>query len=224
MFKSRYDGPAVTLKRIEESGAQIERRAGEGFSALLKPLDNALQGTIGWIEKLDEGHKGLADAVLLVTGSMAGLGAALAAIGFLAPAITSGAGLLGGALLPAAGAATLLGIPAAVGYSIYRDWGNGTNYSDPSFQPEFGIPLMNQDDWDSRHPPTPHEAGHMVRSPRQSGIGSHWDWQPANSGATNGTLEINIHTDPGTQAEVKNAPEGVMINQRTDPGQTLGRP
>ena len=221
-FNTAANGPAGGVRRVEEGATQIERRAGEGFSALLRPLDEALQGTIAWIGKLDEGNKGLVDNVLLVTGGMAGLGAALAAIGFLAPPIAAGAGLM----TPIVTGAALLAAPAAAAYTVYRDWGNGTlNYGDPSYQPEFGIPLMNQEEWDSRHTATPPSAGRMIRAPRhEGGVGQHWQWEPANSGATHGTLEINIHTEPGTLAEVGRAPEGVMINSRTNPGMTLGRP
>jgi hypothetical protein len=233
-FNTASSGPEGGVRRVEEGAVQLERRAGEGFSAILGPLDRALQGTIGWIGKVDEGNKGLFDAVLGVTGGMAGLGAALAALGFVAPAVGAGAALVAGAA-PTTGAATLIGIPAAVGYHVYRHWGDGGDYNDPTFAPEFGTGgLMTQEDIDRVNPPKPpSKPGHMVRSPRASGVGTHWEWQddapaspwaPVSGAAAKGTLDITIHTDANTQAEVSHPPEGVRINIPTNPGQTLGRP
>lgn len=227
-FKTASEGPEGGVRRVGEGMEQLVRRAGEGFAGILAPLDSALQGMVGWIDKVDDGHKGLVDTILGVTAGMAGLGAALAAIGFVAPAVAGGAALVGGAALPALAAGTILGIPAYVGYGIYKHWGDGGDYTDPSFAPEFGTgPLMTQADWDARHPARPPSR---PWSWVDEGSGAPWaphpaaPWAPVSGAAPNGTLEINIHTDAGTQAEVGRPPGGIMINTHTNPGQTLGRP
>ena len=127
---------------------QITDILGHGFLPVLKGLNVGLQGFLSNIQILDDRFPGLSDKLLIGVGGLLAFGAALAAVGFVWPAITSGfglfvgllklawmpmglllrslaslAGLLGAGMGIAIGLQVLVLAFVAAAYDIYAHWG-----------------------------------------------------------------------------------------------------
>ena len=94
---SAMSSPEVTLRKGEESLTQLGKRVGEGFEPVVETIVKGLEGMVHGVNGIDEKLPGFNDAVLKVTGGLLAVGTGLAGIGLIAPAITAGAALIGGA-------------------------------------------------------------------------------------------------------------------------------
>ena len=178
---------------IGEVGTQVEDRLGRGFEPIIGRLAELGTSFVANIGKIDDKFPGLIDSVLVVTGSMIALGAALAAIGVVGPAIGTGIGIaatgIAGITNPFTAIAALPALLMAKAWSERHEGEDvNPNTQVPYFDPN-GIPAYI--------------------APDQGGAGS------ANE------LHVRVSTDPGTDAKIISSTPGMNI--RLDPGTTTTR-
>ncbi|HQU16622.1 MAG TPA: phage tail tape measure protein [Gammaproteobacteria bacterium] len=133
-FQTMFGSLGVQMDLLTEKMAQLNQRAGEGFAPLMKPVNMAIDALMSGIGRLDQSFPGLGDAVLMVTGGLLGLASLLAGLGFIAPAVAGGWGLVGGGAMLAGAGAVLAspavltaGVGAVAGGSLYL----GSKYETP---------------------------------------------------------------------------------------------
>jgi hypothetical protein len=200
-FLTALAAPLVKQNTGIEAATQLERRAGEGFEPIVDRLVAAGKSLVGTVELLDKKFPGLGDAVLTVTGGMIALGSALAAIGFIAPAVAGGAAVVGGV------GAAVVSVPVTLAAAPFAGLGvaiasgeHPAQYplADPSAETAFPLPV-------DLTPPatTPPPA----------------EKQSSNNGS--GDVKVTIHNAaPGTSAAVERRNRRIHL----DPGQTLMLP
>ena len=191
----------------------MERRVGEGFTPLLTPINAGLDGILAATKTLDQIVPGFNTAVLSLTGALLSGVAALATIGFVAPAVKAGAGILAGAAgaaggVPAAAFGTLLGI-AKIGSDHEKE----------------GAPLLENLNKERR------SLDGGPNGPLHDGFGP--DGRPLDDpGAADShgrnilapapppppqTLNIQLHADPGTRAGIIDATPGLRVTLPAGP-------
>jgi hypothetical protein len=202
-FDTAHAAPLVTQNTGKEAATQLERRAGEGFEPIVDRLVAAGKSLVGAVEMLDKRFPGLGDAVLTVTGGMLALGSALAAIGFIAPAVAGGAAVVGGI------GAAVVSVPVTLAAAPFAGLGvaiasgeHPAQYplADPSAETAFPLPV-------DLTPPatTPPPAAN----------------QSSSTGDGSGDVKVTIHNAaPGTSAAVERRNRRFHL----DPGQTLMLP
>lgn len=97
-FDDQWRGPAQELARLLDRIEGFGDRIGGAFASNLRPLNDflgRLESGIAWI---DERFPGAIDQALALAGAGIVLVGALGAIGFAAPAVMAGLGLIGGAI------------------------------------------------------------------------------------------------------------------------------
>ncbi len=196
-FQEAMRDLSSNLNLLKEGVTQVVDRLGRGFSPVLSVANFGLGKLVTGMEELDKKFPGVADAALAVTGGMLALGAALATIGFVAPAVAAGGSLVAGA---AAGIGLLnpftlvTALPAYLGYKAWGERHEGENVDPntqvPYFDPN-GIPAVSSFDTAQPHQP--------------------------------GELHVRISSDPGTKAEVTHASPGIFFTI-PNPGRVTGQP
>jgi hypothetical protein len=210
-FDTASRAPEVKLRSGTEAAEQLERRAGEGFNPVVQRLVDGLKAVVGGVESVDRTMPGFADATLSVTAGLLSLAAALSAIGFIAPAVKAGAGLVGGAASGLGLLNPFTLVTALPAYLMYKAWGErheGENVDPATQVPYFdpnGIPAITS--FDSSDP--------AAASPSSTDI--------ASSKPDAQRLDIHLHADPGTSADVTSASPGLSFTI-PNAGTTTNRP
>jgi TP901 family phage tail tape measure protein len=98
--QTRMDGAAVQAKMFGEEFEQLEQTLGRGFFPVLSFVNKGLLWVVSALDRLDAKMPGVENGALLVVGSFLALGAALGAIGVVAPAVIAGFDLVIGIFSP----------------------------------------------------------------------------------------------------------------------------
>lgn len=211
-FETAHAAPKVGMDTAGEGFEQLKRRLGQGFEPVIEYIGAGAKRLLSGIESLDGAFPGLGNAVLLVTGGLLALSSALAAIGFIAPAVGSGAALAAsaGSGLVAAGAA-VAGSAAAVPLGLGAV-GIGAaaalaheGYQIPWVDPNTGMPMSL--------PPVD------LTPPSSQGATAGGAVETSNKHE----LEVTVRAAPGTEATVTRASPGVTV-PGLNPGQTTALP
>jgi hypothetical protein len=107
-FITAFKAPEVQMRIFSEELHQLNRRVGEGFSPLMMRANLGLKWLGDTLDKLDAAFPGAANDVILGVGGLLALIATLGAIGFVAPALAAGFGLI--ADLVMAGGSLVMGL------------------------------------------------------------------------------------------------------------------
>lgn len=162
-FVEAMRGASASLSHFTESTEQLERRLGAGFTPVLTPINAGLDGVLASVKKLDDIVPGLTDATLAVTGGLLALVSTLAAIGFVAPAVSAGFSLLGGiAALPVVAAAAVLGGAGAIQGAQNTPWVD--DYGRPLGRPSDGATPDATTSLDTTRPNQPGELHVRISS------------------------------------------------------------
>jgi phage-related minor tail protein len=122
--RARMEGLNAELRRFNQLTGEMGDRVGTGFGANLKPINDALESLRGAITRLDATYPSMLDGFLTFSGAAVVFTTALAAIGFIAPAVAAGFTLIKGAVLMLAGPVGLaIAAVAGAAFVIYRNWG-----------------------------------------------------------------------------------------------------
>ena len=197
-FQTAYRAPEIQIRSGKEAAEQGERRVGEGFMPIVDFVVDGLKKIVTGMDDLDVKFPGVTDGILKVTGGLLAMAAALAAVGFVAPAVAAGGSLVAGT---AAGVGlfnpfSLITMPAAgIMLNAWKNAHAGENV-DPNTQVQYndpnGAPL-----------PFPIDTASAKPDPQE--------------------LHITLSADPGTRAQVTKAPPGISFSI-PNAGQTTNRP
>lgn len=207
-FTTAHNAPITMLRTGEEAGTQLERRAGEGFEPVVRKLTEGLEGVVHGIERVDTLVPHFADAVFSVTAGLLALATTLGTLGFIAPAVSAGWGLLGAGASAAGGASLLIPGAAAVALKIGSDAETPENRA-----------ALDQ---------LAKERRSLAGGPNGATFDGYGpDGQPVAAAPPaeppKGELNIIVKTDPGTSATVDGWSEGMTIRS-PNPGVTVNRP
>ena len=90
--------PAVQLRVLDETVAQLTRRLGEGFVPVMHAANGALLGLLGLLRDVDGAAPGVSNGVIIAVGAFLALVAAVGALGFVLPVVIAGFSFLGAAV------------------------------------------------------------------------------------------------------------------------------
>lgn len=196
-FQTAFRAPVVKLRTGEEAGQELERRAGEGFAPVVGRLVDGLASLTKFLDSMDTKFPGMENGVLAVTGGLLALGAALAAAGFVGPALISGATLLGLTNPLVLGGLAFTGIAAM-----------GSHYETPE--------TRAQADQLAK------ERASQEGGPNgQTHDGYNADGTPS-AEAEPVKIDLTVRSDPGTKVHVNQQPRGGHV--RVNPGPAVGQP
>jgi hypothetical protein len=224
-FKTATEGPEAVVRRGEEGLTQLEQRFGQAFEPVISRLVKGLEGVVGGVETLDKALPGAANGVLGLTSVLLTAISALGAIGFVAPAVKAGAGVLGAVATGVAGSSLLL--PGAAGAAVLGIEAFGSHYETPERRAALDRLAAERRSLEGGPQGATHDGfdamGRPIPEPANIAPGAADLVTPPAPPPPPQRLDIILHADPGVSMSVAGKPDNATVST-SDPGRTTNRP